>query len=173
MLHRLLKIKLKVTIFDWDLRIMENNFEVSFNSPQCGWMSIGFKDDENEFHSTTAYAPHERALPELLHILTRLLGQEDFRETLLWNRNPEEFDFVFTKKGDEAFLEIYQYPTEERLEKEIVFAHAGDCLQVAESFFETIVQLYESRETDEFHSNWHQPFPYAEFEKFENALKKL
>ena len=46
--------------------------EVSFNSPQCGWMSIGFDDGVNEFHTTTAHAPHELALPELMKILTSL-----------------------------------------------------------------------------------------------------
>lgn len=150
---------------------MPEKFEVSFNSPQCGWMSIGFKDDQNEFHSTTAHAPHKRALSELLHILTRLLDDVDFEETLRWNRDPEEFDFAFRKKGNEAFLEIYQYPTEERLEKEVVFAHAGSCDEVVEAFFETFIQLYDARETDEFESNWHQPFPLAEFEKFESKLK--
>lgn len=150
---------------------MANKLEVSFNSPQCGWMSIGFADGVNEFHSTTAHAPHERALSELLQILIRLLGDFDFQETLLWNRNPEEFDFVFTKKGEEAFLEIYQYPTEERLEKKLVFAHADDCRNVAEAFFATFAQLYEDRDTDEFEFNWHQPFPLAEFKALENKLQ--
>jgi len=46
--------------------------EVSFNSPQCGWMSIGFADGASEFHTTTAHAPHEGALAELMRILTDL-----------------------------------------------------------------------------------------------------
>lgn len=150
---------------------MENNFEVSFNSPQCGWMSIGFKDGVNEFNSTTAHAPHSRALSEILQVLIRLLGDLDFQETLRWNRDPEEFDFVFTKKSDEAFLEIYQYPTEERLEKELVFAHADDCQNIAEAFFTTFAQLYEDRETDEFEFNWHQPFPFEEFKALESKLQ--
>ena len=29
-------------------------------------MSIGFEDGVDEFHTTTAHAPHELALPELL-----------------------------------------------------------------------------------------------------------
>ncbi len=50
-----------------------NKLEVSFNSPQCGWMSIGFDDGVNEFHTTTAHAPHSKALSELLRILSDLL----------------------------------------------------------------------------------------------------
>ena len=55
---------------------MSGKFEVSFNSPQCGWMSIGFDDGTVEFHTTTAHAPHEGALPELLKILTALLDEK-------------------------------------------------------------------------------------------------
>ncbi len=70
---------------------MTKKFEVSFNSPQCGWMSIGFSHDGNDFHTTTAHAPHERALPELMNILSDVAsGREDQKEYLLkWNRDPE------------------------------------------------------------------------------------
>ena len=66
-------------------------FEVSFNSPQCGWMSIGFEDGVNEFHTTTAHAPHATALPDLMRILTELADPSStLNEHLLrWNRDPE------------------------------------------------------------------------------------
>ncbi len=153
---------------------MENNFEVSFNSPQCGWMSIGFKNEKNEFNSTTAHAPHERALQEILRILFRLLGDEDFSETLRWNRDPEEFDFNFNKKGNQVSFAIYQYPTEERLnnEEEQVFVHDGKIAEFCQAFDETFTQLYEARETDEFQANWRQPFPHEEFNNFKERLTK-
>ena len=83
---------------------MSGKLEVSFNSPQCGWMSIGFADGVTEFHTTTAHAPHAGALPELMRILTELSGDStDPRERLLkWNRDPEEFDFRFVREGDKA-----------------------------------------------------------------------
>ena len=51
---------------------MPGKLEVSFNSLQCGWMSIGLADGVNEFHTTTAHAPHAAALPELMEILSNL-----------------------------------------------------------------------------------------------------
>ena len=108
---------------------MTNKLEVSFNSPQCGWMSIGFDDGVNEFHTTTAHAPHEKALAELLEILSALLDANSAPNeyVLRWNRNPEEFDFRFARAGENVLLEIYQYPGEEREPEtsENVFAHAG------------------------------------------------
>lgn len=145
--------------------------EISFNSPQCGWMSIGFKDGTNEFHTTTAYSPHETALPDLMRILTALsepnTEQDDF--LLKWNRDPEEFDFHFVRSGDDLTIEIYQYPTDERdaAERELVYSHTGPLRDAIAAFAETFNQLYEDRDTDEFEFNWRQPFPFKEFEEFQ------
>ena len=156
---------------------MAGKLEVSFNSPQCGWMSIGFDDGTSEFHTTTAHAPHEKALPELLQILSDLLEESSSNNeyVLHWNRNPEEFDFRFLRSGEEnVLLEIYQYPTEEResANREIVYSHRGNVKDVCRSFYETFAQLYEDRTTDEFEFNWRQPFPFEEFKNFENKLKQ-
>lgn len=151
---------------------MSEKFEVSFNSPQCGWMSIGFENAENEFNSTTAHAPYKDVLAEILQTLTQLLGTEEFEKTLKWNRNPEEFDFYFAKIGDEVRFELYQFPTAERLEKELCFVHIGDIEEFCESFYDTFSQLYEARETDEFEANWHQSFPFEDFSNFEKTLTK-
>lgn len=148
--------------------------EVSFNSPQCGWMSIGFKDDEGEFHTTTAHAPHGAALPELMQILAKLADANSVENEFLlkWNRDPEEFDFRFVRDGDDVALEIYQYPTDERdsAERELVFSHTGKTHDVCATFAETFEQLYADRDTDEFEFNWRQPFPYSEYEEFKKRM---
>ena len=149
--------------------------EVSFNSPQCGWMSIGFDDGVNEFHTTTAHAPHELALAELMRILTSLADpMSPYNEHILkWNRDPEEFDFRFFRDGERLLLEIYQYPTDERepQERELVFSHVGSVAEVVRAFGVTFDQLYADRETDEFEFNWRQPFPYGDFENFKKSVQ--
>jgi hypothetical protein len=149
--------------------------EISFNSPQCGWMSIGFADGVREFHTTTAHAPHESALPDLLQILTRLAdpATTENEYTLKWNRDPEEYDLRFVRSGEDLRIEIYQYPTEERHagEREIVFAHAGKVSETLGAFAQTFEQLYDDRDTDEFEFNWRQPFPVREFAEFKNRIK--
>ena len=153
---------------------MSGKLEVSFNSPQCGWMSIGFDDGVSEFHTTTAHAPHELALPELLRILTALLdaGPTQNEYLLKWNRDPEEFDFWFVQDRENVTLEIYQYPTDEREsnERELVFSHKGNIHDVCSAFAATFEQLYADRDTDEFEFNWRQPFPYREFEEFKKRM---
>lgn len=153
---------------------MGRKFEVSFNSPQCGWMSIGFEDGVSEFHTTTAHAPHDSALPDLMKLLTSLADASSAQTeyVLKWNRDPEEFDFRFVRSGDNVSIEIYQYPTEDRdaTERELVFAHTGPAAEVIRAFAVTFEQLFEDRYTDEFEFNWRQPFPYEEFESFKNTV---
>lgn len=153
---------------------MAGKLEVSFNSPQCGWMSIGFDDGVDEFHTTTAHSPHEKALSELLDILKNLAdaGAGETSFVLKWNRDPEEFDFEFFRTGDDLLLKIYQYPTGEREdgERALVFEHAGKVADALKAFEETFDQLYADRDTDEFEFNWRQPFPYAEFQEFKSKI---
>jgi len=152
---------------------MPGSLEVSFNSPQCGWMSIGFDDGLSEFHTTTAHAPHSKALAELLRILTDLIDENSAQTEygLEWNRDPEEFDFRFLKNGENLTLEIYQYPGETRQGGEKVFAHTGNVAGICAAFAETFGQLYEDRNTDEFEFNWRQPFPFEEFLAFRSKLE--
>jgi hypothetical protein len=155
---------------------MTQKLDVSFNSPQCGWMSIGFSDGVNDFHTTTAHAPHEFALPELLQILTALLDDErqDHEYVLKWNRDPEEFDFRFIRRGESVTIEIYQYPTMDRDtgERELVFTYHGDAEEVCRAFSGTFAQLHADRFTDDFEINWHQPFPEDDFKRFEARLSE-
>jgi len=149
--------------------------EVSFNSPQCGWMSIGFDDGENEFHTTTAYTPHERALPEILNSLSSLLESTNPLDEFMiaWSRNPEEYKLFFRKHEETVFFQVVEYPPsgDAENEGEIVFSYHGDAKNFCRSFYETFAQLYEDRETDEFEFNWRQPFPFEEFAKFESKVK--
>ncbi len=154
---------------------MPGKLEVSFNSPQCGWMSIGFEDGVNEFHTTTAHAPYSNALPELLSTLTTLLAKNnsDFSHTLKWNRDPEAFDFVFKRLGNDTLIEIIEYPSEERIKEksERVYFFRGDANQIADAFRETFQQLYDERDIDEFEDNWHQKFPLEEFNRLKGAIE--
>jgi len=151
-----------------------SQLEISFNSPQCGWMSIGFRDSEKEFHTTTACTPYKTALVDLLKILTDILEGKGGRFLLRWNRNPEEFDFEFTVT-DDVLMEIYQYPTSdrERGKRELVYHFRGDRMDLCKAFYRTFEQLYKDKDTDEFEFNWRQPFPIVEFERFRQILEKI
>lgn len=156
---------------------MSEKLKVSFNSPQCGWMSIGFADGAHEFHTTTAHAPHHEALSNLLNALSDLLEKSDAEQEFLihWNRDPEEFDFRLKASGGKTLLEIWQYPTENRRdeERQMVFSHAGAIEDVCRAFYETFAQMYEDRETDEFEQNWRQPFPFEAFKRFRAACQNF
>lgn len=154
---------------------MANKLEVSFNSPQCGWMSIGFSDGESEFHTTTAHEPHTRALSEILRGLSSLLDARDEKREVkvAWSRNPEAYNLFFTRVGPTVHFQVVEYPTFDhpQTEGEIVFSHHGGALEFCHSFYHTFAQLYEDRDTDEFEFNWRQPFPFEDFAKFKSKLE--
>ena len=149
---------------------MAHKLEVSFNSPQCGWMSIGFDNGENEFHTTTAHAPHPEALAKILESLSSLLDaqSECHLFKIAWSRNPEAYDLFFKRSGETASFQVVEYPTIEHSENdgEIVFSHHGSVEDFCQAFAETFNQLYADRETDEFEFNWRQSFPFEEYQKF-------
>jgi hypothetical protein len=155
---------------------MENKLEVSFNSPQCGWMSIGFDDGENEFHTTTAYTPHALALAEILNVLSALLEAENQMDDYVvqWSRNPEEYKLFFRRYENIVHFQVIEYPPPGELKSdgEIVFSTQASPADFCKSFYDTFAQLYEDRETDEFEFNWRQPFPFAEFENFKSKLQE-
>ena len=138
-------------------------------------MSIGFADGVSEFHTTTAHAPHASALPELMRILTKIADPVSAKNEFLlkWNRDPEEFDFLFIRDDETVGMGIYQYPTEEReaAERELVFSHQGTVDEILAAFAQTFEQLYSDRETDEFEFNWRQPFPLPEYSEFKDRIE--
>jgi hypothetical protein len=155
---------------------MSNDFFVSFNSPQCGFMSIGFEGGGQKFSTTTAHSPHNRALSLLLKTLTDLLDENSVGLEFLvqWNRDPEEFDFWFAHLDEnQVRFEIWQYPTGRGVnaEREKVFVYAGDTLQFCQAFEATFEQMNKDKETDAFEQNWRQPFPSEDFRKFNQVLQ--
>lgn len=154
---------------------MPDKLEVSFNSPQCGWMSIGFANDTSEFHTTTAYTPHSRALPEILKGLSSLLEPTPAADEFIvaWSRNPEAYDLRFNRTGAAVRFELIEYPTFDRrkTDSRLVFSHQGTARDVCEAFYATFAQLYADKDTDEFEFNWRQSFPFAEYEQFENKMR--
>lgn len=155
---------------------MKEELEVSFNSPQCGWMSIGLDGRSGEFRTTTAHSPHTNALAELMDALAAIAADsgESSSYTLKWNRDPEEYDFVLSRSGDQATVEVFEYPTGERdpVSRELVFSHTGEALQTVGAFFETFRQLYEERGVDDFAENWHQEFPYSSYENLRRSIDR-
>ncbi len=154
---------------------MANKLDVSFNSPQCGWMSIGFDDGASEFHTTTAYTPHLRALSQILDGLSSLLDAENEKDefTIEWSRNPEAYDLRFGRDGENVSFKMIEFPNFSRAESEgeIVFSYEGDVENFCKAFYATFKQLYAEREIDEFEENWRQPFPSKEYQEFQNRIK--
>jgi hypothetical protein len=153
---------------------MSEKLLVSFESPQCGWMSMSLEAGGRRFVAAVAHAPYD-SLRELIGGLTALLdgGAPPAAFTVSWNREPEEFDLRFEPAGEEVGLEVVRYPDHRRLSREVVFATRRPKAEVCRAFWRELRQLRRRAGVDEFEQNWRRPFPRRELEEFTAALRKV
>ena len=119
----------------------------------------------DEFHTTTAHAPHELALPDFFDITAAARsGIGGKRSTSLkWNRDPEEFDFRLLRSGrrKSSVRDISIPDRRTRLsERELVFAQREVSRNLQRHLLQRSNNFTMDRKTDEFEFNWRQPFPY-------------
>jgi hypothetical protein len=148
---------------------MNPKFRVSINSPQSGFMSIGLKFGRKRFLAAMAAKPYA-SLEELMRALTAILNGAT-EAVVRWNEEPEEFDFVFRRSGDDVGLEVIRYPSHKRLEGVSEFAAQGTVNEICAPFCQTLCEVKEDLTTDEFARNWRREFPAKEFAELERAIR--
>jgi hypothetical protein len=148
---------------------MSEEFRVSFESPQCGWMSVSLEARGARLVTSVAHAPYD-SLVELMNALVSLLeGRE--REVVRWNREPEELDFRFDARDGEVGLEVLRYADHRRASASIVFAVRAAKEELCGAFWRELRGLRRRCETDEFEQNWRRPFPEAELRRLTETFR--
>lgn len=151
---------------------MSEKLFVSFNSPQCGYMSIGLKANGKEFTTAMRHKPYN-SLTDWLKTLSALIENEG-AFTVKWNAEPEEFDFNVERKGNDVSLNVIRYQDHRRQDEgETVFEFQGNVKNFCLSFWETLENMRRDIETDEFDRNWRREFPQKEFEALANTIKSF
>ena len=152
---------------------MSEIFFVSFNSPQCGYMSVELRAGDDEFVTAMRHKPYD-SLTDWMNALSSLIEGEG-AYTVKWNAEPEEFDFNVERKGDEVLLNIVRYQDHRRLDegKEVVFTFQSGVKDFCTPFWETLEHMHKDIETDEFDKNWRREFPEKEFEALAQKIKIL
>jgi hypothetical protein len=150
---------------------MNEKLHVSFNSPQCGWMSFELRAGEQSVAEAVSYTPYD-SLVDLIDALVKLL-KDDTELTVKWAHDPDEFDFNFRARGDEAKLEVewYQDSLRAGATGELVFDFAGSRLEVCHPFWKALRDLQADIEVDEFARNWRREFPAREMLRLTEAIE--
>jgi len=143
---------------------MSEKLRVVFNSPQCGWMSFELKAGEQSLTNAVAYTPYD-PLRDLINALAALL-HADTELTVKWAYNPDELDFNFSARGEQATLEVDWYKGHLRSKGtgERVFSFQGSKLDLCQPFWKALRDLQDDIEVDEFARNWRREFPETEME---------
>lgn len=158
-----------MNLFDY---LMKEKLFVSFNSPQCGYMSICLRvGDEREFTTAMRYKPYD-SLTDWLKTLSSLIENEG-AFTVKWNAEPEEFDFKVERRGENVSLNVIRYQDHRRLDdgKAVAFTFEGDRKDFYLAFWKTLEHLRRDIETDEFDKNWRREFPQQEFDRLATLIK--
>lgn len=138
---------------------MGEEFHVSFESPQCGWMSVSLEGRGSRLVTSVAHAPYD-SFGELLDALASLLeGAQS--AVVRWNREPEELDFRFEARGEAVSFEVVRYADHRREAGTTVFAARLTRGELCGAFWRELRGLRRRRETDEFEQNWRRPFPHG------------
>ena len=144
---------------------MSEKLRVSFNSPQCGWMSFELRAGEQSLVNAVSYTPYD-SLRDLIDALSRLLS-EDIDLTVKWAFEPDEADFNFKARGERAELEVKWYKNHLRLAGtgERVFFFEGSRLDLCHPFWKALRDMQSDMEVDDFARNWGRKFPDSEMRR--------
>jgi hypothetical protein len=150
---------------------MSEKLRVVFNSPQCGWMSFELSAGEQSLTDAVCYTPYD-SLTDLIRALSRLLA-DDTELTVKWAYNPDEVDFNFKARGDEAELEVRWYKNHLRIEGtgERVFFWQGSRLDLCHPFWKALRDIQSDTEVDEFTRNWRREFPEREMKQLTEDIE--
>lgn len=150
---------------------MDEKLRVSFNSPQCGWMSFELKAGEQTLADTLSYTPYD-SLFDLINALRAILA-EDTTLRVKWALEPDELDLTFSARGDEAALEVDWYQNQQRAvgTGERVFSFRGSRLDLCHPFWKALRDLQGDIEVDEFARNWRREFPERELLRLTEEIR--
>lgn len=150
---------------------MKETFGVSMESPQSGWMSLRLSAGGREFVAVMSHRPYD-SLTDLAVALSALL-MKGRSSIVKWNAEPEEFDFEFEARGEEATLKVVRYRGDRRSKdnRAVVFSFRGSTLELCLTFRRELNDLKERGAVDGFEQNWRRMFPHSELQRLTKAVE--
>ena len=147
------------------------NFHISLESPQCGFMALSVSAGEGFVRYGAAHQPFD-SLGDLLRGVTALL-QGEAALTIQWNAEPEQYDWHLRHDSEQVALQIIYYPDQRRAPEEAgeVFVCSVPLKELARDLESEARELQERAERDVFPGNWRREFPAAELAQLAAALQ--
>jgi cold shock CspA family protein len=134
-------------------------------------MSLRLRAGRRQFIAVMAHAPYD-SLADLTTALASVVEGAP-QATVKWNAEPEQFDFEFTRDGEEMEFKVTRFRGHRRLQegRRVVFSYQGSTLEICEAFRHELSQLSVRGETDEFEQNWKRAFPLRELQHLTKAVE--
>ncbi|HVF49963.1 MAG TPA: hypothetical protein VNA19_07745 [Pyrinomonadaceae bacterium] len=152
---------------------MDENFRVSFESPQSGWMSLRLRAGEaQQLVLGVSHAPYD-SLRDLIAGLSALVAHEGRAAHVRWNCEPEEYDFHLATEGAQVEFTVTRYADHRRRRSDsrTVFAARLPTLDLCLAFWRELRELGRRSEVDVFRENWRREFPQTEMQELTRLLR--
>ena len=147
-----------------------NNFRISLESPQCGWMAVGLlQGDEVTARCAAWHAPFT-PLEDLIEGVAALADGSRSEAVVRWNCEPEQYDWHFRAAGPHTQIRVLRYADARRLDPQEIFAQQLPTAQLAQQLLAEVRELRNRAERDVFVSNWQRPFPDAALERLSRIM---
>ena len=138
-----------------------------------GWVDFRvFNDGKLIIHDCFSYTPYDsfRELIDAAHLLRTSKATIDRK--VIFNTEPVEYEFVFSKAEDIVTLSVSVYKDDRRTEShEEAFSLKGSYDEICMPFWRGLRRLQSEFEPEELDEAWHRPFPSEDLDKLTNILK--
>jgi hypothetical protein len=149
---------------------MAESLKIYFRKISNGWLRVQIQFEEALFSFTASSVPND-SIYELAKGLF-IFASTHTIQTIKWNTEPVEYDFVFTHDSEKASFEIVEYADSRRLKGTGTprFATNGTLKSLVVPFWRALREL---ENNEQFEQQWKHPFPQKEMDLLTNVVKTL
>ena len=138
---------------------MQDNFRISLESPQCGWISVGLLfGDEIQARFAAWHEPFHPLEDLLRHVAAAACGAAG-ESVVQWNCAPEQYDWEIASDGIAARLRVVRYADARRESGSVIFTHTLTPQHLGRLLCDEARELQARAGRDQFTENWRRPFP--------------
>ncbi len=151
---------------------MGDGLRLDMELPTPGIVTIRLSGRAAKLDLTCTSIPDD-SIGDLARAATGLLAGEP-EQVVVWNDNPQQYEFVFTSTCGRTRLEVRAFPgrVRSRLRPETpVTAVEADTVEFARAIWRGLRRLQGALSEEEFLGRWHHPFPTATVERLGEQLQ--
>ena len=153
---------------------MSDGLRVDIEPPQNGWTTVRLTVADVGLEFIASYTPRD-SIGDLAQAAAGLLDGVP-EQVVVWNTEPEEYEFQFSAVGGRTHLKVRRYPDHRRRGRRIEALGASvddDTIRIVRAIWRGLRRLCGAVTAEEFVASWGHPFPIATVERIGEQLRAM